>query len=83
MLNTDANTLQGLAQLSPSVRKLLGDELLLCLDRLCDAPDAMILHRLQGRAQLLKELLNLIEHADKPSSRQTLRPPQRGASWAI
>lgn len=83
MLNTDANTLQGLAQLSPSVKKMLGDELLLCLDRLCDVPDPMQLHRLQGRAQLLKELLNLVEHAEKPSARQTLRPPQRGASWSI
>jgi hypothetical protein len=70
MLNTDANTLQGLAQLSPSVKELLGNELLLALDRLCDATDPVILHQLQGRARMLKELLNLIEQAENPA-RQT------------
>lgn len=76
MLNTDANTLQGLAQLSPSVKKLLGDELLRCLDLLCEAPDPMLIHRLQGRAQFLKELLNLIEHAENPQPvRQTWKQP--------
>ena len=78
MLNTDANTLQGLAQLSPSVRKLLENEMLLALDRLCDAVDPAILYRLQGRAHFLKELLNLIESAEqRPPAAQTLRrvPP--------
>lgn len=68
MLNTDANTLQGLAQLSPSVRTLLENELLLSLERLIDA-DGPIMYRLQGRARFLKELLSLVESADKP------RPP--------
>jgi hypothetical protein len=76
MLNTDANTLQGLAQLSPSVRALLENELLLALDRLCDAVEPAIFYRLQGRAQFLKELLNLVESTEAPRrspSPQTLR----------
>ena len=76
MLNTDANTLQGLAQLSPSVRKLLEEELLLSLDRLIDA-DGPILYRLQGRTRLLKELLNLIESADAPRRHPSAQTPRR------
>jgi len=64
MLNTDANTQRGLAQLSPAVKAMLTDELMTVLDQLIEAPDTVLLYRLQGRAKLLKDVLRMIEHAE-------------------
>jgi hypothetical protein len=70
MLNTDANTLRGLAQLSPVVKSMFSDELLVVLDVLIDCPDPVLLHRMQGRARLLKDIINLIDQADQGPSRR-------------
>ena len=76
MLNTDANTLHGLAQLSPAVKQFLTDELLTVMDRLLVAPEPMTVYRLQGKGEFLKELLAAIEHAEHPV-RQPVRQMAR------
>ncbi len=54
---------------------MLTNELMSVLDNLVDAQDPAIFHQLQGRARVLRELLNLIEQVE--SHPDLLRHPAR------
>ncbi len=48
--------------------------MLLALDRLVEVTDPVILHQLQGRARVLRELLHAVEQADSPAPLANTRP---------
>lgn len=72
-LKPDEHARKALTQVSPVVQKVLADDLLTVLDQLVDVSDEGTLRQLQGRARLLRELLNLIEGTPPSATRPGTR----------